>query len=151
MNIIAAAVLLLATAVRLTSQQITEVNRLEDALLAPCCYSQSISRHMSPEAEQMRHEVLKMVASGRSENEILEHYKSLYGERILILPAGRTGKVLFCLPVVAFLLCSGILFWLLRKMLKAKPDFHSAEEWRQRYPNWAAIREEIERETGDGF
>ena len=76
MNIIAAAVLLLATAVRLTSQQITEVNRLGDALLAPCCYSQSISRHVSPEAEQMRHEVLEMVASGRSENEILEHYKS---------------------------------------------------------------------------
>ena len=120
MNTIAATVLLLSSATRLTPQQTTEVNRLEESLLAPCCYSQSISRHMSPEAEQMRHEVIEMVASGRSENEILEHYKGLYGERILIVPDGRTGKVLFSLPVVAALACSGMLFWFLRRMRKAK-------------------------------
>jgi cytochrome c-type biogenesis protein CcmH len=151
MNTIAAVVLLLSSAVRLTPQQTAEVNRLEEALLAPCCYSQSIARHMSPEAEQVRHEVTEMVASGRSENEILEHYKAIYGERILIVPDGSTGKVLFSLPVVAFVVCSGMLFWILRRMLKARADSHSAEEWRQRYPNLAAIREQIERETGDGF
>jgi cytochrome c-type biogenesis protein CcmH len=95
MSTIAAAVLLFSSAVPLTPQQTTEVKRLEDSLLAPCCYSQSIARHMSPEAEQMRHEVIEMVASGRSQNEILEHYKALYGERILIVPDGRTGRVLF--------------------------------------------------------
>lgn len=151
MNTVAAAVLLLSSAAPLTPQQTAEVNRLEESLLAPCCYSQSISRHMSPAAEQMRHEVTEMVASGRSENEILEHYKALYGERILIVPDGRIGKVLFSLPAVAFLAYSGMLFWFLRRMLKAKADSHSEEEWRQRYPNWAAIREEIERETGDGL
>jgi len=151
MNTIAAAVLLLSSAAPLTPQQTTEVNRLEESLLAPCCYSQSIARHMSAEAEQMRHQVTEMVASGRSENEILEHYKALYGERILIVPDGRTGKILFSLPVVVFLVCSGMLFGLLRKMLKAKADSHSAEERRRRCLNWAAIREEIERETGDGF
>ena len=77
--------------------------------------------------------------------------KALYGERILIVPDGRTDKVLFSLPVVVFLVCSTMLFWFLRKMLKAKVDSRSAEEGRQRCPNWAAIREEIERETGDGF
>jgi cytochrome c-type biogenesis protein CcmH/NrfF len=65
---------------------------------------------MSAEAEQMRREVTEMVASG-SENEILGHYKALYGERILIVPDGRTGKILFSLPVVAFLVYSGMLFW----------------------------------------
>jgi len=151
MNTIAAAVLLLSSAVRLTALQTTEVNRLEKSLLAPCCYSRSIARHMSAEAEQMRHEVTEMVASGRSENEILEYYKALYGERILIVPDGRTDKILFSLAVVAFLVCSGMLFGLLRKMLKANADSHSVEEGRRRCPNWAAIREEIERETGDGF
>jgi cytochrome c-type biogenesis protein CcmH len=151
MNTIAATVLLLSSAAPLTPQQTTEVNRLEESLLAPCCYSQSIARHMSAEAEQMRHEVSEMVASGRSENEILEHYKALYGGRILIVPDGRTGKILFSLPVAAFLVCLGMLFGLLRKMLKAKADSHSAKEGTQPCPNWAAIREEIERETGDGF
>jgi cytochrome c-type biogenesis protein CcmH/NrfF len=151
MNTIAAAVLLLSSAASMTRQQTAEVNRLEESLLAPCCYSQSIARHMSAEAEQMRHEVTEMVASGISENEILEHYKALYGERILIVPDGRTGKILFSLPVVAFLVCLGMLFGLLRRMLKAKAHSHSADEGRQPCPNWAAIREEIERETGDGF
>jgi cytochrome c-type biogenesis protein CcmH len=151
MNTIAAAVLLLSSAVRLTSQQTTEVHRLEESLLAPCCYAQSIARHMSPEAEQMRNEVIEMVASGRSENEILEHYKALYGERILVVPDGRTGKILFSLPVVASVACSGVLFCALRRMLNAKADSYSGEEGRQPCPNWAAIREKIERETGDGI
>ena len=151
MNTIAAAVVLLSSAAPLTPQQTTEVNRLEKSLLAPCCYSQSIARHMSAEAEQMRHEVTDMVASGRSENEILEPYKALYGERILIVPDGRTGKILFSLPVVAFLVCSGVLFGLLRNMLKAKVDSHGTKEGTQPCPHWAAIRAEIERETGDGF
>jgi len=151
MNTIAAAVVLLSSAAPLTPQQTTDVNRLEKSLLAPCCYSQSIARHMSAEAEQMRHEVTDMVASGRSENEILEPYKALYGERILIVPDGRTGKILFSLPVVAFLVCSGVLFGLLRNMLKAKVDSHGTKEGTQPCPHWAAIRAEIERETGDGF
>ena len=151
MNTIAAAVVLLSSAAPLTPQQTTDVNRLEKSLLAPCCYSQSIARHMSAEAEQMRHEVTDMVASGRSENEILEPYKALYGERILIVPDGRTGKILFSLPVVAFLVCSGVLFGLLRNMLKAKVDSYGTKEGTQPCPHWAAIRAEIERETGDGF
>jgi cytochrome c-type biogenesis protein CcmH len=151
MNKIAATLLLLSSAATLTPQQTAELNRLEDSLLAPCCYSQSIARHMSEEAEQMRHEVTEMVAAGRSESDILEHYKALYGERILIVPDRRTGMVLFSLPVVAFLACTGMLFRFLRRLLKAKADSHSGEEWIQRCPNWAAIREEIGRETGDSF
>jgi cytochrome c-type biogenesis protein CcmH len=150
MNTIAAAVLLLASGAPLTPQQTTKVKRLEDTLLAPCCYSQSIARRMSAEAEQIRHEAAEMVASGRSENEILEHYKALYGERILIVPDGTMDKILFSLPVVAVLVCSRMLSWLLRKMLRAKAVSHSEEEGRQACPNWAQIREKIERETGDG-
>lgn len=151
MNTIAATVLLLSSVARLTPQHTAEVNRLEESLLAPCCYSQSIARHMSGEAEQMRHEVTDMVAVGKSENEILEHYKALYGERILIVPDGRAGKILFALPVIGFIVCSGILSLFLRKTLTAKVKSHSEEAGRKPGPRWEAIREEIERETGNGF
>jgi Cu/Ag efflux protein CusF len=60
-------------------------------------------------------------------------------------------KILFSFPVVAFLVCSGVLFGLLRNMLKAKVDSHGTKEGTQPCPHWAAIRAEIERETGDGF
>ena len=134
MNTIVAAFLLVSSVAHLTSQQTAEVNRLEGSLLAPCCYSQSIARHMSGEAEQMRHEVTEMVAAGRSENEILEHYKALYGQRILIVPDGRTGKILFALPGIGFIVCSGILCLFLRKALKAKLKSHGEEAARKPGP-----------------
>lgn len=151
MNTIVATLVLLSSAASLTPQQTAELNRLEDSLLAPCCYSQPIARHMSGEAEQMRHEVTEMVAAGRSESDILDHYKALYGERILIVPDGRVGKILFALPLVGFTVCSGILCLFLRKTLKAKVKSHSKEAGRKPGPRWEAIREEIERETGNGF
>jgi cytochrome c-type biogenesis protein CcmH len=151
MNTIAATALLLSCAAFLTPQQATEVQRVEESLLAPCCYSQSIGRHMSEEAQQMRREVTEMVAAGRSEKEILEHYKALYGQRILIVPDGRAGKILFALPVAAFMACSGMLFLFLRKMLKPKVDSRAEAEPQDHRPEWLAFQDEIEGETGDGF
>jgi cytochrome c-type biogenesis protein CcmH/NrfF len=115
----AAALLILATTVSLTPQQMAEVKRLEDSLLAPCCYTQSIAQHMSDAAEEMRQQVTEMVASGMTDKEIIEHYRQQYGDRILVVPDGNTGQVLFALPVVAFLASSGILYFLLRRMRRA--------------------------------
>jgi len=66
----AAAFLLLATSVSLTPQQRAEVKRLDDSLLAPCCYTQPISQHLSDAAEEMRQQVDEMVASGMGDREI---------------------------------------------------------------------------------
>lgn len=59
------------------------------------------------------------VIGGRSDQEILEHYKALYGDRILIVPDGRTGQLLFALPVVVFIVCSGTLLFFLRDVKNA--------------------------------
>ena len=115
----AAAFLLLATSVSLTPQQNAEVMRLDDSLLAPCCYTQPISQHRSDAAEQMRQQIAEMVASGMTETEIIEHYRQQYGDRILVVPDGNTGQVLFVLPGVLFIASSGILCLVLRRMRKA--------------------------------
>ncbi|HTQ59284.1 MAG TPA: cytochrome c-type biogenesis protein CcmH [Candidatus Solibacter sp.] len=145
------ALLLFSNALPLTLQQSAELKKVEDSLLAPCCYTQSIAVHTSPVAAQMRQEVAEMVASGKSEAEIIGHYKALYGERILIIPDGSAGVVLFVLPVAVFLVSLGILLLFLRKMrgkCTASPPGPALAEFD---PAWDAIRAEIERETGESI
>ena len=74
---------------------------------------------MSAEAAQMRHEIEEIAASGESESAIIEHYKAQYGERILVVPDGGMGRVLFILPLAALILLSTILVWALRRMVRA--------------------------------
>jgi cytochrome c-type biogenesis protein CcmH/NrfF len=146
---ILAALLLLANAIPLTSQQDMEVKKVEDSLLAPCCYTQSIGVHTSPIAGQMRLEVTEMVASGKSESEIIGHYKALYGERILIIPDGGTGALLFALPLIIFLGCSGILLLFMHKMLRKKACSCVVPQLALSDTAWEAIHAEIESETGE--
>lgn len=137
--------LLASNAVVLTSQQQERIRHLEDSLLAPCCYSQSIAQHMSGAAAQMRDEVTSMVASGMTDQQIIARYKSIYGDQILIVPDGNTGKVLFAMPVLILLLALVILAIVLRSMLRRR----GASAGPAALPT--ALQEQIERETGDSF
>jgi len=94
---------------------------------------------MSTEAAQMRLEIEQMAASGWSEAEIIQHYKTQYGERILVVPDGRTGNLLFTLPWAAFLACSAILMVVIRRMARAgarsRPQANQEDvnRWRGKY------------------
>lgn len=82
--------------------------KLQGELMAPCCYHETVDRHESDAAIQMRAEIHALVAAGQSEREILEHYKAKYGERILAEPEGATWLVGFSVPFVVF--AAGIAF-----------------------------------------
>ena len=116
---LASFVLLLQVA--LTPQQAAEARRVERKLLSPCCYAQPVSQHMSDVAEQMREDITAMVAAGQDDDEIIDHYKSVYGERILVVPDGQTGRILFVLPTALCLLSIVAIICLLRKLLRAAP------------------------------
>ncbi len=127
--------LLLASAATLTHKQTATVKRVEASLMAPCGYPQTIDQHMSDAAEQMRFEATDMVASGSSEQEILDHYKAIYGERIFAVPDGVTGQLAFAIPMVVFAGSCAFLALVLRRFriaarLSAAPtptDMASAE------------------------
>ncbi len=151
MMLLIAAFFMFSNPPSLTTQQQAQVKHLEQSLLAPCCYSQSIAQHMSGAAAQMRDEVTNMVASGMSEQEIIAHYKALYGDQILIVPDGKTGKVLFALPVLSFLVAIGALSLVFRRMLHGKANSTAlAGVPILRHPH-DSFREQIERETRDAF
>ena len=142
------AVALLANATLLTSAQKAEIRKVDERLLAPCCYTQSIAAHGSEIAREMRAEVAQLVAEGRTEEEIVNRYRTLYGDRILIVPDGVTGRILFSLPVVVAVLASAILLVFIRKMLRSgKRSFAIAST--QEFSTLSALRERIEREIGD--
>jgi cytochrome c-type biogenesis protein CcmH len=151
MRQILAAILLLTNSTLLTTAQQAEIKKIEARLLAPCCYSQSIAQHMSGEAEEMRNEVTEMVAEGRGESEIIDHYKSLYGERILIVPEGITGKILFAMPVFVFLLGCAVLWLIFQKMLRPGADQGKLLKEQEPAPLTNAVRDRIDRETGEEF
>ena len=81
-----------------------KAREIEDNLIAPCCWSQPVSQHYSPVAEQIRKEVRSMVAAGKSRDEILDYYVAEYGERILAAPRAKGFNLTaYILPWVALL------------------------------------------------
>ena len=84
----------------LTVPEVERYNRLTKALIAPCCWQETIAIHRSAEALQMLDEVEQLVVAGRSEEEIKALYVARYGVRILADPPGRTGQWLYAIPFV---------------------------------------------------
>jgi len=83
---------------KLTAEQRGRYDRLTHELIAPCCWREPIAIHRSQEALQMLDEVQKLVAEGRSEEEIKNIYIGQYGPRILADPPGVSKYWLYLLP-----------------------------------------------------
>jgi cytochrome c-type biogenesis protein CcmH len=99
-----------------------KVREIEDNLIAPCCWSQTVSQHYSEVSEQIRQEVRAMVAAGKSRDEILDYYVAKYGERILATPRAKGfNRMVYILPWAALVLGAWLLIVLLRK--QRQPEF----------------------------
>jgi cytochrome c-type biogenesis protein CcmH len=100
-----------------SKKQAELAREIEDNLIAPCCWSQPVSQHYSEVSEQIRKEVRAMVAAGKSRDEILNHYVSQYGERILATPRARGFNALaYVLPWAGLILGAWLLTVVLRKL-----------------------------------
>jgi cytochrome c-type biogenesis protein CcmH/NrfF len=91
------------------------VDRLEHAVLAPCCYTESVAIHQSEIALKMRLEIAKWVAAGKSDQAILDTYAGLYGSKVLVdprtVPRGWTPFV----PWLVLVLGVFLVAWLLKR------------------------------------
>jgi cytochrome c-type biogenesis protein CcmH len=107
--------IVLATPPAVTPQQRALVEKLEHALLAPCCYQEVVATHNSEQAKAMRAEIASMVAAGKTEREILDYYKQRYGARILAEPEGAQWWVMNVVPIIMLAGGAIIVVRLLRK------------------------------------
>jgi len=103
-------------------QDAEKAREIENNLIAPCCWSQPVSQHYSAEAEKIRNEISAMVAAGKSREEILDHFVSQYGERILATPRPKGFNILvYILPGGALIAGTCLLLIVLRKMRSPMP------------------------------
>ena len=67
-------------------EQRARIQRLEKAVLAPCCYTETVGQHQSEIAVKMRIEIAKWVERGRTDEDILDTYAKRYGAKVLVDP-----------------------------------------------------------------
>jgi cytochrome c-type biogenesis protein CcmH/NrfF len=67
-------------------EQSARIQRLEKAVLAPCCYTETVGQHQSEIAVRMRVEIAKWVERGRTDEDILDTYAKRYGAKVLVDP-----------------------------------------------------------------
>ena len=90
--------------------------KLEGKLMAPCCMANTLAEHESGPSTQMRREIRTMLAEGRSEREILDHYLEQYGAQILSAPEARGfGLTAYLVPFVLLVGGSVLMFFALRR------------------------------------
>ena len=105
-----------------TGKGTDKAREIEDSLIAPCCWSQPVSQHDSEISAQIRDEVSKMVAAGKSRDEILDFYVAKYGERILVTPRPKGFNALaYVLPWAALPIGAWVLILLLRRLRSPAP------------------------------
>jgi cytochrome c-type biogenesis protein CcmH len=98
---------------------------LQSRLVAPCCWQETLDRHNSPLAFELRQEVSQMVAAGRTDREILDTFRSRYGARVLVEPEGGSWWLMNIIPAVV--LFTGLLI-LLRILVAWRERTRLAEE-----------------------
>ncbi|MCC7431302.1 cytochrome c-type biogenesis protein CcmH [bacterium] len=98
---------------------------LENELIAPCCWAKSVASETSSVAYEMREEIRKMLAEGKTEQQIKDFYVQKYGKRILAAPEMEGfGIAAYVAPWIFLLIGLGMIYLLFetyRKKAKLIP------------------------------
>jgi len=112
-----------AQTVQLTAEQEARARRIEERLVAVCCFRQALAEHHSERADAMRKELRSMMADGATDEEIVEAFVTKYGERVLVAPEARGFNVLaYVMPALALLGGLVITLGFLRHARKGAPS-----------------------------
>ena len=136
--------LLLGFACSARAQQ-GEARALEERLIAPCCWQESLASHDAPLATELRAEIERRLDQGQSTAVIEADLVERYGERIRAVPIGseRLGlAVLGCIALALVALLLGARRWMYRA--PSPPPERGAEEMTLRDDYDDRIDQELE-------
>jgi cytochrome c-type biogenesis protein CcmH/NrfF len=102
------------------------IHRLQESLMAPCCWAEPVSVHRSEIAMQMRMEIEQAVVQGQTDRQILDHYKGIYGARILTEPEGAAHWWVYFIPTVAAIAGLVLVVFIIRRLLAHQAEGHPA-------------------------
>lgn len=90
--------------------------KIEQELIAPCCWNMTVDQHESPASRQLRAEVATMLRAGKSKEEIFDQLVAIHGERILARPRRHGFNLMaYVAPVAALAAGSVIVVFFLRR------------------------------------
>jgi cytochrome c-type biogenesis protein CcmH len=119
MGMLSVLVLALTAAVAAPDQVVIErqAKELEAKLIAPCCWSQQVSVHQSPAADEIKAGVRRLLAEGKTPEQILDSYVAEYGDRILVEPPARGfNAALYIAPWVFLAGSVGLVVVVIRRL-----------------------------------
>ena len=93
-----------------------DVNKIAKQLFCPVCESTPLDVCPTEACRQWRELIRQMLAEGKSEDEIINHFVTQYGVRVLNEPPNRWASYL--VPAVAFLAGAFLLFRGFRMWIK---------------------------------
>ena len=81
---------------------------IKKSLMSPCCWAGTVyDLDHNPEMEE---QIKTFIGQGKSEQQIIDHYVDLYGERILAIPIAKGFNIMvWVAPIIVGLLAIGIL------------------------------------------
>lgn len=65
---------------------------LEERIVAPCCWSQTLETHESPLVSELKQEIRMRLRAGESSESIENAMAVRYGERVRALPRGKDPR-----------------------------------------------------------
>lgn len=99
-----------------------EAKQLEAKLMAPCCWAQQVSLHQSPAADDIKQTIRKLLAEGKTSEQILDIYVAQYGDRILAEPPARGfSRLIYVAPWVFLVASVGLVIVVIRRLRAVTP------------------------------
>jgi cytochrome c-type biogenesis protein CcmH len=117
--VIALTVLLALPARALAEPRVDGELALEQRLMAPCCWVQTLDVHDSPIARELRAEIRGRLSKGEVAASIESDFVSRYGERIVAMPVGNPLAKTALVFGLAILVVGGLVVMMLRRWLRA--------------------------------
>jgi cytochrome c-type biogenesis protein CcmH len=88
--------------------QSERIDAIARTIKCPTCRSESVYESRSAAAENLRNEIARQVATGRTDDEVRAYVASRFGEDLLLTPStSGVAALVWVLPVVALVLAIG--------------------------------------------
>jgi cytochrome c-type biogenesis protein CcmH len=109
MVVVAVSAVIASSARRPSVQE--ETIRIAQGLRCPVCTAQSVAESESAAAQEMRGDIARQLAAGRTEAEIRASFVARYGPEILLMPPARGVGLLARLASILAFVTGGLLLW----------------------------------------
>jgi cytochrome c-type biogenesis protein CcmH len=99
----------------------TRAETLEGRLMSPCCMTNTVAVHESGASYKIRSEIREMLAAGKTDREILDHFVAEHGPQILSIPDARGFNLTAYLFPIGFLMAGAAVLWIAMRRWRGSP------------------------------